>query len=123
MSEETGYTPPAPARAGVARVPQSGHGIASFVISLVASVAIMLCVAVSGLMVATGHTDEDTLAFGVIGLTMFVFLLLAVAGVVLGIIGVRRRDRRRTFAAIGLSLNILILVGTAALVALGSLVN
>jgi len=47
-------------------------------------------------------------------------LILALVGLVLGIVALRRQDRRRTFGAIGLGLNAFILIGTVGLAFLGT---
>jgi Family of unknown function (DUF6142) len=100
---------------------QSGLGIASFVLGLVSAAAIFVAVAIAGLLVASGHgaTDSDQAMYGVVGLCMLFFLLLALAGAVLGVLGVLQKKYRKLFAVIGLSINLLTIVGTAMLVFIG----
>lgn len=123
MADDNGIHAAGDPRAPSARMPQSGLGIASFVIGLLAMVLIVAAAAAAGVLVAGGYNDATTPAFGLIGLVIMVFLLLALVGLVLGMLALRRQDRRRTLAAIGLGLNAFLLLGTLALYALGSLVS
>jgi hypothetical protein len=102
------------------RLPQSGHGIASFVIALVSGLVIVAGIALAAIMVSAGNPEEHLAVFGTVGLILIVFLTLALVGLVLGFIALRRQDRRRTFGAIGLGLNAFILIGTGALMAIGT---
>ncbi|MBB3226907.1 hypothetical protein FHW69_001508 [Luteibacter sp. Sphag1AF] len=123
MSEDTGITPSAAETAAVARVPHSGPGIASFVVALISGCGIVLCLGITSMLVADGQSDETTDAFSLLGMGMFLFLIGALVGVALGLVGLRRPGRRRTLAAVGLVFNGFILLGSAALMALGALVK
>jgi hypothetical protein len=107
-------------RQRAARLPQSGHGIASFVIALVSGLVVLASITFSALLVASGDAEQHMSVFGLIGIVMCAFLALSLVGLVLGFMALRRQDRRRTFGAIGLGLNALILVGTAGLVLVGT---
>ncbi|MGN6092149.1 MAG: hypothetical protein ACTHOL_07350 [Luteibacter jiangsuensis] len=107
-------------RQRAARMPQSGHGIASFVIALVSGLVVLASITFSALLVASGNAEQHMPVFGLIGIVMCAFLALSLVGLVLGFMALRRQDRRRTFGAIGLGLNALILVGTTGLVLVGT---
>lgn len=107
-----------------ARLPQSGLGIASFIIALVSGVSILGGIALSAVLIAGGGDTADHLPlFGLIGLVLIFFLLAALVGTVLALVALRRQDRRRTFAAIGLGLNVFILLGTGAMMLLGTVLR
>ncbi|HEY4090038.1 MAG TPA: hypothetical protein VGN46_00875 [Luteibacter sp.] len=106
-----------------AALPQSGLGIASFVIALVSGLAILGGIGLSALLISAGDTSEHMPLFGLIGLILIFFLLMALIGTVLALVALRRQDRRRTFAAIGLGLNVFILLGTGAMMLLGTVLR
>ncbi|SFW32445.1 DUF6142 family protein [Luteibacter sp. UNCMF366Tsu5.1] len=120
MTDDNGIDDVGASRQRAARMPQSGHGIASFAIALVSGAAVFTGIAFSALLVSAGEAGQNLLVFGLIGLVLCFFLALSLAGLILGFIAVRRQDRRRTFGAIGLGLNAFILVGTAGLVLVGT---
>jgi len=120
MSDHNAIHGAGESRQRAARLPQSGLGIASFVIALVSGLVVLAGIAFSALMIASGDPDQHMPVFGVIGLVVTAFLLLSLVGLVLGFIALRRQDRRRTFGAIGLGLNALILVGTVGLALVGT---
>jgi hypothetical protein len=89
-----------------AAVPEkhSGPGIASFIISLVASMAMFVLIGIAGVLeVSTpGGMDEDSPAAVLIGLCMFLLLGLELLAAGLGVAGVLQQARRRVFAVLGL---------------------
>ena len=123
MTEQNGIHDAGARRQQAAQLPQSGHGIASFVIALVSAVAIIAGVLSAALVVASGDVNQQVGVIGVIGLILCTFLLLSLVGLVLGFIALRKQDRRRTFGAIGLGINAFLLIGTAGLVLLGTFVS
>ncbi|HEY4294322.1 hypothetical protein [Luteibacter sp.] len=120
MTDDNGIHDAAAPRQHVLRMPQSGHGVASFVIALVSGLVILAAITFSALIVASGDSGQHMAVFGLIGIVMCAFLVLSLVGLVLGLIALRRQDRRRTFGAIGFGLNALILVGTAGLMLVGT---
>ncbi|NLD44028.1 MAG: hypothetical protein GX657_11105 [Chloroflexi bacterium] len=93
----------------------SGYGIASFVISLVAILTLVLFFA-AGLGVLTAGASSDSTMTAAGGMALFAFSicgapLVGIVGIALGIMGIRDRDRKRSFAVVGLVLNSLIAVG------------
>jgi len=115
----------APAQhAAAPKLPQSGLGIASFIIALVSGLAVLGGITLSALLIASGGDTADHLPlFGLIGIVLIFFLLAALVGTVLALVALRRQDRRRTFAAIGLGLNVFILLGTGAMMLLGTVLR
>ena len=120
MTDDNGIDGAGGWRQRAASMPQSGHGIASFVIALVSGAAVFAGIVFSALIVSAGQAEQHLAMFGLIGLVLCAFLALSLVGLILGFIAVRRQDRRRTFGAIGLGLNAFILVGTGGLVLLGT---
>ncbi|KJV37007.1 hypothetical protein [Luteibacter yeojuensis] len=124
MAERTEATAAGIPAQRAASLPQSGLGIASFVVALVSGVAILGAIVLSALLVAGGGDNADHLPlFGLIGLVLIFFLLMALVGTVLALVALRRQDRRRTFAAIGLGLNVFILLGTGAMMLIGTVLR
>ncbi|NII53447.1 hypothetical protein [Luteibacter sp. SG786] len=120
MTEDNAIHDAGAPRQRAARMPQSGHGIASFVIALVSGLVVLASITFSALLVASGNAEQHMPVFGLIGIVMCAFLALSLVGLILGFMALRRQDRRRTFGAIGLGLNALILVGTTGLVLVGT---
>jgi MFS family permease len=120
MTEDNAIHDAGDTRQRAARMPQSGHGIASFVIAIVSGLVVLAGIAFSALMVASGDPEQHLPVFGLIGLVICLFLVVSIVGLVLGFIALRRQDRRRTFGAIGLGLNALILIGTVGLALVGT---
>jgi hypothetical protein len=98
-----------------AGVPHSGLGIASFLIGLVVVLLNVLLVLIAVLMGRGRRTPE---AVESVGLLLGVFFCTGVVGALvglgLGVGGLFREDRNRTFAVVGVVLNLLVvLVATA----------
>jgi hypothetical protein len=123
MTEENGIPNAGEGRQRAARLPQSGHGIASFVLAIVSGLAIAFGISLAAALMMAGNPEEHLAVFGTIGFILIAFLVLALVGVVLGFIALRRQDRRRTFGAIGLGLNAFILIGTGGLMLLGTVLR
>jgi hypothetical protein len=120
MTDDNGIHDAGAPRQRAARLPQSGHGIASFVIGIVSGLAVAFGISLAAALMMAGNPEEHLSVFGSIGLILVVFLILALVGVVLGIVALRRQDRRRTFGAIGLGINAFVLIGTGGLMLLGT---
>ncbi len=120
-----GMPPSPPPFAAEALPPQplrhSGLGIASFVISLLAGLIIFFTVIVAAVVVRQqgGQGDPQSPALIVVGLVTFLFLFLALVGLVLGITGAVQAQRKKLFAWLGICLNAFVLLGTIGLMALG----
>jgi len=99
----------------------SGAGVASFIISLVAGLAMMIVLIVAGVLGASsgGALDQNDPTTMMIGFGVICDCMLFVVGAVLGIVGLFQGDRKRIFAVLGLIFNLLLVLGVGALVAIG----
>lgn len=100
---------------------QSGLGIASFVLAIVAGVTALALVVIAGVMEASspGGMDEESPQAIIVGLGIFGVLGLSMLGVGLGVGGLVQADRSRAFGAIGLILNILVILGLGGIMVVG----
>ena len=105
-----------------ALVPYSGLGVAAFVISVVCTVAIFTTLVFAAVAGAStdGVVDEHAPGLVLVGLVILLFLLVALVGIALGIVAVAQKRRRKLFAWLGLGINALVVLGTVALIILGS---
>jgi hypothetical protein len=102
------------------RLPHSGLGVASFIISLIVIVLTVLVVLLS--VVARANRAHHSTADAMLGITLLfgcTGLLACVVGLSLGVAGVFQEDRNRTFAVVGIILNGLVILGTVALILIG----
>ena len=113
----------------------TGHsrlGISSFVLGVLAVVALILLVVVTPFLFSSALEGVDPQSLdpqdlngdspvvviaGLVGLGFLVSILLNLVGLGLGIAGLVQRRRRRLFAAIGTALNGLVVLGVIALFA------
>ena len=100
---------------------ENGHsriGIASFVLSLVAGISMLLLFAVAGIMKLRNPngSPEGNIIIGVVALALVFLDLLAAA---LGIATVCQKEQKRLFGILGLSFALLVIIGTGGLVVLG----
>ncbi|HEX6810325.1 MAG TPA: hypothetical protein VF384_01765 [Planctomycetota bacterium] len=115
-SQSVGAPPPLPAQY------HSGFGVASFVISLVCGLGMVLLFVIAGVMASQapdGEIDAQSSAAILLGLALIGSLLLALLGAVLGIAGVVQKGCKKTFAVLGLVFNGLIVAGAVGLVLIG----
>lgn len=103
---------------------QSGLGIASLVLSLIAGLMLGIPLIVVIVLVARNPNlpENDPTAIGV-GCTMLVGLLLAVGAGILGLIGLFQPDRSRVCAVLGLVFSVIEVFGIGGLILLGLLVG
>lgn len=112
----------------------SGIGIASFVISIVAVLGLIGCMvavaAFAGNMIADPNAlnpeeamGGDFAAIAAASLGMFVFVILAFVGAILGIVGLFQKDRAKLFAILGTVFNGLIVGVFAALFVIGIIIG
>ena len=99
----------------------SGVGIASFVLSLLCGVGEVVLVVIAVAMEANtpGVFDQESPEAAVLGLLVLLGLVLALAGVGLGVGGLLQPRRKRVFAVLGLVFNGLIVLLLAVLFVLG----
>ncbi|KAA2284581.1 hypothetical protein [Arenimonas fontis] len=101
----------------------SGLGIAAFVISLVAGIAIFAAIVVAGVMEASrpGGLDENSPEAVLLGLVLIALLFMDVVALGLGIAGLFQRERRKIFAILGTVFSGLTILGTVFLIVLGNM--
>ena len=96
----------------------SGVGIGSFVISILNSGLILILIIIAGVMVEEGVSEDDA-EMQVVGIFFLGSILLALIGVVLGIITCFQKDKKKVLGIIGLVLNALTVVGVIILMVIG----
>jgi len=99
----------------------SGLGIASFIISILSGIAIVLVVIAAGVMETTtpGGIDEESAGAIVVGLLLFAFMGTALMALGLGIAGLVQRGRKKIFAVLGTVFSATALAGTTLLLVVG----
>ncbi|MDJ0908549.1 MAG: hypothetical protein QNI99_05125 [Woeseiaceae bacterium] len=102
VSSGTGLAEPAP------EMPHSGVGIASFVMSLLATVGFVLLFLYVFYKQATQRygPTENELVF--VGLAVIACCVVALIALILGIVGLFQNDRRRIFAGFGVGISAII---------------
>ena len=103
----------------------SGLGIASFVISMIAAIAIFLSILVAVFLESStpGGVDEESRAAILVGTSIVVFLAGSLVALLLGIAGLFQRDRIRFFAVVGILISAITILGTAGLLLAGMAVG
>lgn len=117
---------------------QSGFGIASLLIALIATVGLIASVTAAAIGVSRNPSinsgelpfndpnwiqndpDGTLVMVAIAGCSMLIMLLLALLGVVLGLVGAFSATRKKGVAIVGLSLNSLLLVGMLLLFVIGA---
>jgi hypothetical protein len=100
---------------------QSGLGIASFILAIVAGVTAVALVVIAGVIELStpGGMDEESPQALIVGLGIFGVFALNLLGIGLGLGGLFQADRLRTFAVLGLVFNLLVILGIGGLMVLG----
>lgn len=98
-----------------------GIGIASFVISIIAAIGIITLLIIASVMMinAGGKLDEKSPAAITVGCSVFVFILAAVVGLILGIVAALQQNTKRLFGILGLCFNLGILLVLGVLFVIG----
>jgi uncharacterized membrane protein len=91
---------------------QSGVGVASFVLSLIGGIIVLIAfgIIVSAVLKGRGSFDEESTEAIAGGCGILAAGIMAVVGAILGLVGVNQKDRRRGFAVAGLIINLLIVL-------------
>lgn len=98
-----------------------GLGVSSLVIGVIVLVGEFAAVVAAGVMaMQPGGVDEESPQAVILGLAMMVGLMLAIVGLVLGIVGAASATQHKVFSIIGLLINGLVLLGVVGLLILGS---
>ena len=106
-------------------MPSSGLGIASLVVGLAAAAIEFVNLVIAGVLAQKqgGELDENSTEAMAVGLVLFVGLLFALVGGVLGIIGLVQSNRAKGYAIAGLVINSLIGLGVLGIIAVGLLLG
>jgi hypothetical protein len=93
-------------------------GIASFVLSLVAGISMLLLVAVAGIMKFRNPSGspEGKIIIGVVAIALLFLDFLAAA---LGIATVCQKEQKKLFGVLGLSFSLLLIIGLVGLIVFG----
>jgi hypothetical protein len=103
---------------------QSGLGIASLVLSIIAGLMLGVPLVIAMVLVARNpNLAEDDPRAMVVGCAMLVGLLLAVVAGILGLIGLFQPDRSRVCAALGVVFAGIEVFGMAGMLVLGLLIG
>jgi hypothetical protein len=98
-----------------------GLGIASFVITLISLIAIVMLFLIIGVMVNQGRVPEKDPLIQIMSLGVILAAFVDLIGVGLGIAGAMDRTSKKVFPVLGLILGIAILVIAGALMVIGLL--
>jgi hypothetical protein len=104
-------------------LPHSGLGTASFIISIPVGILLFVIFVIAGVMETTmpGGMDEESPMVILVGLCMLGLMGLDVIAFGLGIAGLCQRHRRKMFAVLGILFSTMVILGTIALMVIGSL--
>lgn len=104
--------------------PHAGLGIASFVISLGAGAILFIAIGIAGVLDAQpGGLDEDSVAAGLLGLTMVATGLAQTVALSLGIAGLVQAGRNKLYGVLGTVFSATGLAGTTLLFLIGALME
>ena len=103
----------------------SGFGVASFIMSIVIGLLILVLFAVAGVISAStpGGMDKQSVQAVIIGLSILVLLFLALVAMVLGIVGLLQKERKKLFAILGTIFSSLTLIVAVGVMILGLVVS
>ncbi|MDR2635972.1 MAG: hypothetical protein LBC08_03985 [Campylobacteraceae bacterium] len=95
----------------------SGLGIASFTLSVID----MFCIFILLIVASTVDidTDRNSIALITIGTLYYVFVLVSIVGIGLGISGLFSKDRKQVFSILGLVLSVAVLLVSIAIFVIG----
>jgi hypothetical protein len=96
----------------------SGIGIASFVLSLVVGISMLLLFAVAGIMNIRnpGGSQESKVIIGLVGILLMFLDIVAAA---LGIATLCQKEKKKLFGVLGLSFSLLVIMLSGGLIVLG----
>lgn len=106
-------------------IKHSGLGIASFIISLIAGLALLGLFTAAGVLETTtqGGLDEESVAALVIGLGILFAGLTTLVSLLLGIIGLVQQERKKIFALLGTIFSGLVVTLAILIVAMGLMMS
>ena len=102
-------------------IKQSGLGIASLIISILAGGAEFILIVTAAIMegASDGGMDEEAIGTILLGLLLIGGCLLAFVGLSLGIAGLLQKGRKKVFPVLGTVFNAMILLGVVGLILIG----
>ena len=102
----------------------SGLGISSFVISIITGVLMFVLIVIAGVMEAStpGGIDENSASAVIVGLFIFALIAVDVVALGLGIAGLTQKDRKQIFTVLGLVFSAATIVGTISLSVIGNMI-
>ena len=102
----------------------SGLGISSFVISIITGVLMFVLIVIAGVMeVSTpGGIDENSASAVIVGLFIFALIAVDVVALGLGIAGLTQKDRKQISTVLGLVFSAATIVGTISLSVIGNMI-
>lgn len=107
-----------------ASLPHSGLGIASFIISLVAGVGLLVIFGIAGVAEARpSGLNEESLMAGVLGLMMMLAALAQVVALGMGIAGLLHAGRSKLFGVLGTVFASTALLGSLLLILVGAVLE
>ncbi len=105
-------------------LPHSGMGVASFTLSMVAGLGLLVIFAIAGVAESrSGGLDEASPLATAIGLVLLLAALANMVALGLGIAGLVQAGRNRLFATLGTVFASATLLGSLVLVLLGTLLD
>jgi hypothetical protein len=106
------------------QTPQRNHsplGVASFILSLVSGLILLVAIVAAGAMVTSNPTlDEESPEMIGLGCAILFFGFLELVALGLGIAGAIQASRSKVFAILGIVFSAVVLLGIAFLMVIGS---
>lgn len=103
----------------------SGLGIASFIISILAGLSIVAIIVAAGIleMSTPGGMGEDSVEAAIVGMLIIAMIFVSMLALGLGIAGLVQKNRKKIFAVLGTIFSALSCMGTIAVVVIGLLLG
>jgi hypothetical protein len=105
--------------------PQSGFGIASFVVSILGCLSIFFSIVLAVILGSANPegVKDNSIEAIVLGLAMLGSMAMLIIALVLGVVGIMSRNRSKVFAILGSTFSGLALAGALGLIILGLLME
>lgn len=112
-------------KAFVENQPHSGFGIASFIISIFATLIMLVTLIISAVRLAENpRILDETESFAVmIGLVFIFGFFMLLVSIGLGIAGLYQLNRRKVFSALGIIISSVVFVGFVVLTIIGNMME
>jgi hypothetical protein len=105
--------------------PQSGFGIASFVVSILGCLSIFASIVLAVILASASPegVKDNSIEAIILGLVMLGSMALLIIALVLGVVGIMSRNRSKVFAILGTTFSGLALAGALGLIVIGLLMG